>query len=104
VGHQGPQRGRRVDLTGVASYPISQRNYSTRKKNRSPAHAIELWRPIVQSCLPFNDQLSGATNLGLKSTERVDEALRRFESMIEATRDSKQETFDSFAAKVEQAT
>jgi hypothetical protein len=27
----------------------------------------------------------------------------RFESMIEATRDSKQETFDDFASKVEQA-
>lgn len=74
------------------------------KKNVSPAQAIELWRPIVQSCLPFNDQLSGATNLGLKSAERVDDALRRFESMIEATRDSKQGTFDDFAAKVEQAT
>lgn len=73
------------------------------KKNVSPAQAIELWRPIVQSCLPFNDQLSGATNLGLKSTERVEDALRRFESMIEATRDSKEETFDRFAAEVEQA-
>jgi hypothetical protein len=74
------------------------------KKNVSPAQAIELWQPIVQSALPFNDQLSGATNLGLKSTERVDDALAKFESMIEATRDSKQETFDDFASKVEQAT
>lgn len=73
------------------------------KSNVSPAQATELWRPIVQTCLPFNKQLSGATNLGLKSTERVEEALRLFESMIEATRDSKEETFDSFTAKVEQA-
>jgi hypothetical protein len=73
------------------------------RSNVSPTKAIGLWRPIVQSGLPFTGQLSGATNLGLKSTERVADALRLFESMIEATRDSKQETFDDFAAKVEQS-
>jgi hypothetical protein len=73
------------------------------KQNVSPAEAMALWRPIVQTCLPFNQQLSGATNLGLKSPDRVEEALRQFESMIEATRDSKEATFDSFTAKVEQA-
>ncbi|WP_435769014.1 AIPR family protein [Nocardioides sp. SYSU DS0651] len=74
------------------------------KTNVSPAKAIDLWRPIVQSGLPFTGQLSGATNLGLKSTERVEEAMRLFESMIEATRDSKQDVFDDFATKVEQST
>ncbi|WP_441957159.1 AIPR family protein [Mycolicibacterium houstonense] len=73
------------------------------RANVSPFQAIEIWRPIVQSCLPFNDQLAGATNLGLKSQDRVDDALAKFESMIEATRDSKQDTFDDFAKQVEQA-
>lgn len=69
----------------------------------SPAQAIDLWRPIVQSGLAFTRQLSGATNLELKSTERVQDATRLFESMIEATRDSKEDVFDDFAAKVEQS-
>lgn len=71
------------------------------KENVSPAAAVSLWRPVVQGGLPFTSQLSGATNLGLKSAEKVAEALRLFEAMIEATRDSKQEMFDSFAGSVE---
>lgn len=71
------------------------------KNNVSPAQAVEAWRPIVLSCLPFNNQLVNATNLGLKSADRVAEALQRFEAMIEATRDSKQETFDGFADTVQ---
>lgn len=73
------------------------------KKNLSPVEAIDMWQPIVQSCLSFSSQLTEATNLGLKSADRVEEALRKFESMIEATRNTMKEVFDGFAAQVEKS-
>lgn len=73
------------------------------KANVSPAQAIDLWEPVVQSGLSFTGQLSEATNLKLKQADRVSQAMKLFESMIEATRDSKQEVFDTFAMEVEQA-
>lgn len=72
-------------------------------KNVSPGDAIEIWKPIVQSGIPFSGKLMGATNLGLKSSDRVAAALQDFEAMIEATRDAKSDTFVRFAEQVEQA-
>lgn len=72
------------------------------KQNVSPGEAVDLWRPIVQGGLPFTGQLREATNLGLKSADKVNHAVVQFESMIEATRDSKQDVFDAFAGAVEQ--
>ncbi|MGV6994091.1 AIPR family protein [Gordonia amicalis] len=69
--------------------------------NLSPATATDTWAPVVQTCAAFTKQLSTATNLGLKSTDRVRDALALFESMIEATRGSDPSTFDTFASAVE---
>lgn len=72
------------------------------KDNISPAIATEVWTPIVRSGLPFSGQLAGATNQGLKSQDRVKEAVKLFVAMIEATRESNRVTYDTFAAHVEQ--
>lgn len=72
--------------------------------NVSPAQGESLWRPVASSGMPFSGQLLNATNLGLKSQDRVAEALRLFEAMIEATRGANSETYDTFAAAVEQST
>ena len=71
------------------------------KGNPSPSTAMEYWRPIVQTCSSFTSHLRPATDLGIKSAERVGEALNTFGPMIEATRESVDSIFIEFADRVE---
>jgi AIPR protein len=70
-------------------------------ENLTPSAALVRWIPVVKTGLAFSAQLLDATNLGLKSPERVAEAMQRFSAMIEATRAVSSATFDSFGALVE---
>jgi hypothetical protein len=68
--------------------------------NCSPAEAIERWQPIVDSALAFSQQLSEATDLGLKNPETVQGALDDFQSLIVATAEANRPRYDEFAELV----
>ncbi len=48
-------------------------------------------------CLPFVTQLAAATDNDLKNSDKVDEALGRFQSMIDATVESNVKVYEAFA-------
>lgn len=64
----------------------------------SPAAAIALWAPVVKAALPFARHLQPATDLGLKTSERVEDALATFASLIEATKEQGAKVFEELAA------
>lgn len=66
--------------------------------NIGPADASELWQPVVDIALSFSGQLASATDQGLKSQERVKNALGDFSSLLEATRTAHAEPFDALAS------
>lgn len=80
--------------------PIPDRAALHFEKNVSPATAMTLWQPIVDSALPFSAQLIDATDTGLKNPETVSRALEAFQGMIEATAEANQEKYESFAKTV----
>jgi hypothetical protein len=71
--------------------------------NCSPADAANYWQPIIDVVLSFSGTLVEATDLGLKKQENVQEALRRFQEMVEATAEANRERYEEFSAKVELA-
>jgi hypothetical protein len=68
--------------------------------NCSPADGVERWQPIVESALSFSQQLSDATDLGLKNPENVRNALDDFQALIDATAEANRARYDAFAAQV----
>ncbi|MGO2482679.1 MULTISPECIES: AIPR family protein [Glutamicibacter] len=88
-------------LETIVNRPISDR-YSVRFKGKvSPAQAVIKWKPVLDVVLAFTSQLSVATDQGLKSGEKVTEALTNFRSMVEAVRSANSSPFDTFAAGLE---
>lgn len=88
----------------ILSQAVPDRFLLRFKDNIPPTRASELWLPVVKGVLPFTEQLSGATNLGLKSADKVEQAIGLFESMIEASRESNESTaFVGFIEQVEQS-
>jgi len=73
------------------------------KDNCSPLDAANYWQPIIDVVLSFSGTLIEATNLGLKKQENVDDALQRFQEMVEATADANRERYEEFSARVEAA-
>jgi AIPR protein len=73
------------------------------KDNCSPADAANCWQPIIDVVLSFSGTLLEATDLGLKKQENVQDALRRFQEMVEATAEANRERYEEFSAKVELA-
>lgn len=65
----------------------------------SPAEAIGLWQPVVNSGLAFSQQLDAAV-VGLKVQDRVVASFEIFSGMIEATRQANSEPFDTLASEV----
>lgn len=64
--------------------------------NCTPSVATGRWRPLVQALLPFVNQLSSAADNDLKSNEKVNEALEKFQSMVEATVESNERIYTQF--------
>lgn len=71
------------------------------KDNLSPAEAVDAWEPIVRTALSFSSQLKPATSVSLKQPSIVNAAISSFESLLEAVKDDKRSTFESFANLVE---
>lgn len=88
-------------LETMVGAPIADR-YSLRFKGKiSPAQAATKWKPVLDVVLAFTSQLSGATDQGLKSREKVTGAIANFTAMVEAVRSANTGPFDTFAAAVE---
>jgi len=68
----------------------------------SPESASRFWSPIISVVAPFCHQLSGAFENGLKSAPAIQNAISVFESLVESTRESNQQIFDTFKQKVVQ--
>ncbi len=83
--------------------PVADRMALRFKENLSPKDAADAWMPIVDSALPFSNQLLEATDLGLKNAENVKAALEKFRSMVEATVDANRKKYAAFAKKVDVA-
>ncbi|TFD28964.1 AIPR family protein [Cryobacterium cryoconiti] len=84
----------------IIGRPVTDRSRLTFKRNLSPADATERWQPVVDTLLSFSKQLSPATDLGLKSQERVAKAIEDFSSMVEATRSANPGPFDTIGAAI----
>lgn len=69
-------------------------------KNVSPSAAAKMWRPVVEVLLSFSGLLQPATDLGLKSQDRVTKAINDFSSMVEAVRSGNPAPFDALAVAV----
>jgi hypothetical protein len=84
--------------------PVPDRTSLRFKANLSPQEAADAWTSVIDSALPFSNQLLDATDLGLKNTANVDEAMEKFQSMVEATVDANRKKYADFAKKIEIAT
>lgn len=71
--------------------------------NMSPSAAMQQWQPVVNTCAAFTSQLEPATDLGIKSAERVKDAINNFQSMVVAMRETNESIFADFAEKVQLA-
>jgi AIPR protein len=80
--------------------PVADRWTLTFAENCAPADATDRWQPIVEAALAFSQQLSDATDLGLKNPETVRAAIEDFQGLIEATAESNRAKYDEFAAGV----
>lgn len=84
----------------IIGRPVTDRSRLTLRKNLSPADATDRWQPVVDTLLSFSKQLSPATDLGLKSQDRVAKAIEDFSSMVEATRSANPGPFDAIGADI----
>jgi len=66
----------------------------------SPKEAQAIWDDIVETVTPFCMQLQGALTDGLKSKERVNEAIQRFQSLVLATVEVNRDRYKAFASKI----
>jgi hypothetical protein len=83
--------------------PVPDRWTLVFNDNCSPADGVERWQSIVDSALSFSQQLSDATDLGLKNPETVKKTLDDFQSLIDATADANRAKYGAFAAQVPRA-
>lgn len=84
----------------IMGRPVTDRTQLIFKKNLSPADATDRWQPVVDTLLSFSKLLSPATDLGLKSQERVAKAIEDFSSMVEATRSANPGPFETIGADI----
>lgn len=84
----------------ISGRPVTDRSQLNFRKNFSPAEATDRWQSVVDILLSFSKQLSPATDLGLKSQDRVAKAIEDFSSMVEATRSANPAPFDAIGADI----
>jgi hypothetical protein len=66
----------------------------------SPKEAQRIWADIVDVTSPLSSQLDEALNDGLKSLERVNSAIEKFQGLVEVTAQANQAKFKAFKNKV----
>lgn len=67
----------------------------------SPKDAQRIWSDIVDLTAPLAIHLEEALNDGLKSSERTDTAIAKFQSLVEATAAANASQFKNFKSKVQ---
>jgi hypothetical protein len=76
---------------------VADRWSLTFSDNCSATEGIERWQTIVESALSFSQQLSEATDLGLKNQDTVRNTLDDFQALIAATAEANRPRYDEFA-------
>ncbi|MFA4878102.1 MAG: AIPR family protein [Methanoregula sp.] len=71
------------------------------KERKTIDYYISEWTSIIQCCIPFNNELIGPLEKGLKNSAEVNESIIKFTKYIEATKRSNQDIFKKFSEKVE---
>ena len=66
----------------------------------SPNEAQKIWSEIVDVTAPLAAQLDEAINDGLKSIERVNAAIQKFQGLIEVTADANEKKYKNFQLHV----
>lgn len=66
----------------------------------SPHEAQKIWSEIVDVTAPLSAQLEEAVNDGLKSIERVNTVMQKFQGLIEVTADANEKKYRTFQAQV----
>jgi hypothetical protein len=57
-------------------------------------------RPIVESALPLSEHLNSGFSNGLHDRQKIDEAIRNFRSLVEATKTGNFKTYQKFSKSV----
>lgn len=84
----------------ILDRPVTDRMQLVFNDNLSPAAAQNIWQPIVETLIAFSKNLSSATDQGLKSQEKVAEAIESFSSMVEATRAANVTPFETVSQRI----
>ena len=87
-------------LETVTGRVVLDRWALTFKDNCSPGLATERWKSLVLALLPFINQLTTAADNDLKSSERVRDALDKFQSMVESTVESNAKIYGDYSAHI----
>jgi hypothetical protein len=85
-------------IEAIAGQAIADRWVLQFKDNCTPKIAIERWRSIVPLLLPFVPQLASAVDNDLKNSDKVQEAVEKFQSMVESVVESHREIYEEFAS------
>jgi hypothetical protein len=80
--------------------PVADRWALKFSDNCTPADGATRWQPIVDVALSFVQQLTDATDVGLKSPETVEKAIENFQALVEATAGANRAHYDLFAQHV----
>lgn len=84
----------------IIGRPVVDRTQLVFSGNLSPAQATDAWQPVVDTLLAFSSQLSPGVDQGLKSKEKVAQAIGNFAAMVEATRAANPTPFDAVARAI----
>ena len=68
--------------------------------NASLPTAIQYWEPIIHATIPFAPQLAEATGPGLKTKPKIDQAIRTFRQLVDATKAANATVYSTFAGIV----
>jgi hypothetical protein len=66
----------------------------------APAKAQQLWSEIVDTYLPFSNQLEGAFTTGLQNQEKLKSAIATFSSLMEVTAKANKQVHAAFTKVV----
>ena len=66
----------------------------------SPTNAMKIWDEIITVTIPFCKKLAPALEGGLKNSQKVNDVISTFRSLVEATAGANKPVFQRFKAKV----
>ncbi|MCJ7651711.1 MAG: AIPR family protein [Candidatus Lokiarchaeota archaeon] len=70
------------------------------KKNISSNEGAEKWKPIIEVCSPFMNELTSGLSDGFKSEDQVNEATDKFVNYLASTKEVNMPVFSKFSQEV----